>query len=353
MYSCAISKLLKRYTEGNIPLRGLEGLGKAFGQPRVQRTPDAIANIESTMGITMLAKQQLNSALCIISDEISKRIFILLSNIQRKTVTEATIYRVLFFFLNPETVQAIEEKGKTILETYNNSEQKGLSRQRRAGILFPPAVTEKFIKKYSLLQTELAPVYLAFVIETITDMLLTKAIQTALERNHKRLTVRDLFLTLQKEPELGQLFYKCRISFLGAGVVPFIYPLLLKRRKGKRSYTANNFTTNISEEKDDEEKEEAKIPRRFRPGTVALREIRRLQKTSNSLILPKAVFEKQIRTILPNTKIAQNAIPYLQYVLEQYLIEYLQGVNKLAIHANRTKLHISDFTLFTDLKIQT
>jgi histone H3 len=129
-------------------------------------------------------------------------------------------------------------------------------------------------------------------------------------------------------------------------VVPFIHPLLLRKRRGKRSYV--NATTIVSEENDDD----TKPARRFRPGTVALREIRRLQKTSNSLILPKTVFEKQIRTIISNTKIAQNAIPYLQYVLEQYLIDYLQGVNKLAVHANRTKLHISDFTLFTDLKIQ-
>jgi histone H3 len=298
------------------------------------------------MGITLLAKQQLNSALCLISDEICKRIFILLSNVQRKTVTEETITRVLFFFLRPNTVQTIEEKGKMVLTTYSNTPQKGLSRQRRASILFPPAVTEKFIKKYSLLQTELTPIYFAFVIESITDMLLTKAIQTALERNHKRLTVRDLFLTLKKEEELGQLFSVCRVSFLGAGVVPFIHPLLLRKRRGKRSYV--NATTIVSEENDDD----TKPARRFRPGTVALREIRRLQKTSNSLILPKTVFEKQIRTIISNTKIAQNAIPYLQYVLEQYLIDYLQGVNKLAVHANRTKLHISDFTLFTDLKIQ-
>lgn len=313
----------------------------------------------NSIGITAPAKQQLNSALCMISDEIAKRIFILLSNVERKTITKETVVRVLTFFLSSTTVESIQNRGNAILQTYHNIPAKGLSRQRRAGIFFPPAVAEKFIKRYSLLQTEETPIFFAFVIESLTDQLLTKAIQTALERNHKRLTVRDLFLTLKKEEELGNLFQYCHISFLGAGVVPYIHPLLLRKRKGRRTYYisgANNYTTVVSEEEEKEEKNElkenVKPTRRFRPGTVALREIRRLQKTSNSLILPKTLFEKQIRTILPNTKIAQNTIPYLQYLMEQYLIEYLQGVNKLAVHAGRTKLHMSDFTLFTDLKVR-
>ena len=50
---------------------------------------------------------------------------------------------------------------------------------------------------------------------------------------------------------------------------------------------------------------------RFRPGTVSIREIKKLQKGSNCLILAKFPFEKLIRSILynisgKNIKISKN-----------------------------------------------
>ena len=50
-----------------------------------------------------------------------------------------------------------------------------------------------------------------------------------------------------------------------------------------------------------------KKPRRYRPGTVALREIRRYQKTTD-LLIPKANFKRLVREILQNLR--KNADPF-------------------------------------------
>lgn len=84
-----------------------------------------------------------------------------------------------------------------------------------------------------------------------------------------------------------------------------------------------------------------KKPHRFRPGTVALREIRRYQK-STELLIRKAPFERVVREVLQEIKtgvrIQREATVAVHEAAEAYLIGLLSDSQLCAIHAKRCTL---------------
>ena len=91
-----------------------------------------------------------------------------------------------------------------------------------------------------------------------------------------------------------------------------------------------------------------KKPHRFRPGTVALREIRRYQK-SYDLLLRKLPLQRLVREIAQNFKtelrFQASAIAALQEAAEAYLVGILEEANLCAIHAKRVTLMPKDIVL--------
>lgn len=81
-----------------------------------------------------------------------------------------------------------------------------------------------------------------------------------------------------------------------------------------------------------------KKPHRFRPGTVALREIRRYQK-STDLLIRKLPFQRLVREIASGFKddlrFQSSAIAALQEASEAYLVGLFEDTNLCAIHAKR------------------
>ncbi|XP_028731091.1 histone H3.3A-like [Peromyscus leucopus] len=81
-----------------------------------------------------------------------------------------------------------------------------------------------------------------------------------------------------------------------------------------------------------------KKPRRYRPGTVALREIRRYQK-STELLIRKLPFQRLVREIAQDFKtdlrFQSAAIGALQEASEAYLVGLFEDTNLCAIHAKR------------------
>ena len=81
-----------------------------------------------------------------------------------------------------------------------------------------------------------------------------------------------------------------------------------------------------------------KKPHRFRPGTVALREIRRYQKTTE-LLIRKLPFQRLVREIAQelNTELRfqASAMAALQEASEAYLTGLFDDTNLCAIHAKR------------------
>ena len=88
--------------------------------------------------------------------------------------------------------------------------------------------------------------------------------------------------------------------------------------------------------------------RRFKPGTVALREIKRYQKGTNLLLL-KAPFQRFVRAICEgidaDLRFQSQALLAVQEAAEMYLIGLFEDSNLCAIHANRVTVMKKDLEL--------
>ena len=91
-----------------------------------------------------------------------------------------------------------------------------------------------------------------------------------------------------------------------------------------------------------------KKPHRFRPGTVALREIRRYQK-STDLLIRKLPFQRLVREVAQdfkaNLRFQSHAIMALQEASEAYLTALFEDANLCAIHARRVTIMPKDIQL--------
>ena len=91
-----------------------------------------------------------------------------------------------------------------------------------------------------------------------------------------------------------------------------------------------------------------KKPHRFRPGTVALREIRRYQR-STELLIRKASFQRLIRELFQNYicdyRLQATALLALQEAAEAMLVGLFEDTNLCAIHAKRVTIMAKDIHL--------
>ena len=97
----------------------------------------------------------------------------------------------------------------------------------------------------------------------------------------------------------------------------------------------------------------ARKPHRYRPGTVALREIRRYQ-LSTELLIRKLPFQRLVREIAQDFKadlrFQSAAVNALQEASEAYLVEIFQDANLCAIHAKRVTVMQKDIILAQRLR---
>lgn len=91
-----------------------------------------------------------------------------------------------------------------------------------------------------------------------------------------------------------------------------------------------------------------KKPHRYRPGTVALREIRKFQK-STELLIRKLPFQRLVREIATEFKsdlrFQSQAVLALQEASEAYLVGLFEDTNLCAIHAKRVTIMPKDIQL--------
>ena len=96
-----------------------------------------------------------------------------------------------------------------------------------------------------------------------------------------------------------------------------------------------------------------KKPHRYKPGTVALREIRRYQK-STELLIRKLPFQRLVREIAQDFKtdlrFQSSAIGALQESAEAYLVSLFEDTNLAAIHAKRVTIQPKDIQLARRLR---
>lgn len=91
-----------------------------------------------------------------------------------------------------------------------------------------------------------------------------------------------------------------------------------------------------------------KKPHRYRPGTRALMEIRKYQKTTD-LLLRKAPFQRLVREVMQNFKsdwrIQRTAVLAIQEAAEIFITRLFEDANLCALHAKRVTLMPKDIKL--------
>ena len=98
-------------------------------------------------------------------------------------------------------------------------------------------------------------------------------------------------------------------------------------------------------------KGKVKKPYRYRPGTVALRQIRKYQK-STELLIRKLPFQRLVKEVVRNLfnnesyRFQSTAILALQEASESFLVDMFEQVNYIAIHGRRVTIMPTDIMLW-------
>ena len=307
-----------------------------------------LKQVSDKNGITSNSKQQLNSVLCIISKRISYTAIRLTEIAKKKTMSDKEVSNaVKVIFSGDLALNSIREGIKSV-NKFSIEISKGSSRQSKAGIIFPPSITEKFLRNFGynkIMVTSTAPVFLAAVIEYLTIEILILASKSSFINKRIRITIRDIQIAVGKDSELSNLFNNLNISFLGGGVIPYIHSCLISKKIRKKY---NKPVEPV------EPVDVVKKTHRFRPGTVAIREIKKYQKMSNCLTFAKFPFERFVRGIVNKynfgMKISKDVFIILQYYIEQYIVDILKDSNMAAIHAGRVKITLNDIEFICNIR---
>lgn len=96
-----------------------------------------------------------------------------------------------------------------------------------------------------------------------------------------------------------------------------------------------------------------KKPHRYRPGTVALREIRKYQK-DGELLIPKIPFQRLVREVAQafkaDLRFQSWAILALQEAAEAFLVETFDDTHMAALHAKRITVMPKDLAIARRLR---
>ncbi|XP_028968185.1 histone H3-like [Galendromus occidentalis] len=234
------------------------------------------------------------------------------------------------------------------------AKSKAKTRSSRAGLQFPVGRIHRLLRKgnYAERVGAGAPVYLAAVLEYLAAEVLELAGNAARDNKKTRIIPRHLQLAIRNDEELNKLL--SGVTIAQGGVLPNIQAVLLPKKTDK---TARKSTGGKAPRKQLATKAARKSapatggvkkPHRYRPGTVALREIRRYQK-STELLIRKLPFQRLVREIAQDFKtdlrFQSSAVMALQEASEAYLVGLFEDTNLCAIHAKRVTIMPKDIQL--------
>ncbi|XP_010837054.1 PREDICTED: histone H3-like [Bison bison bison] len=217
---------------------------------------------------------------------------------------------------------------------------KAKSRSSRAGLQFPVGRVHRLLRKgnYAERVGAGAPVYMAAVLEYLTAEILELAGNAARDNKKTRIIPRHLQLAIRNDEELNKLLGKVTIA--QGGVLPNIQSTGGKAPRKQLATKAARKSAPATGG--------VKKPHRYRPGTVALREIRRYQK-STELLIRKLPFQRLVREIAQDFKtdlrFQSSAVMALQEASEAYLVGLFEDTNLCAIHAKRVTIMPKDIQL--------
>ncbi len=290
-------------------------------------------------GLTSNAKQQLNSAICIIAKNLSNTSEKLAKLYKRRTMTLIELNISLQLTFPDSFVQEVNDKFDESMEKYESTDLKNRPRHEKANLIFSVSKTEQFLRNFDYSKIKIShemPIFLACILELFTEQILMHSGLRCNTGGRARITIKDLQMTVYKDDIMSQIFKNHNINFLGGGVEPYIHSALQNKKPRKKP------------------KKNRKKKNRFRYGTLSLRKIKKYQKINNCLFFPRAPFKRIVKKIMDNTKedvkVSKHVMIMLQYYIEQFLIEFLQHANLIAIHTGRTVIHSEDLQLVSKIR---
>lgn len=208
-----------------------------------------------------------------------------------------------------------------------------VSRQARAKLLLSVSLMEHMLRNGACRVGASAPVFLAAVLESLVGAVVGAAVATTQEAGVTRINRRFLNLAVANNGDLAELFnQRVHVVVPDGGVIPGVAPELTAKPKRARARGAPRA-------------EGTERRHRFRPGTVALRNIQQQQRKGTPL-LQHAPFDRAVRALAPSTKrFSPEAINALQQFIEASIVQLLQDANDLVLHAHRKTLQVSDVDL--------
>ena len=146
-------------------------------------------------------------------------------------------------------------------------------------------------------------------------------------------------------PSNDDAWFRCHPKLPGSGKAPRKPPQSTVQPKKKKGVTkAKRSGKKLPATQQGQLK-----PHRYRPGTVALREMRRYQK-STELLLRKLPFQRLVRELAQDLgkmaiRFQSGAIMALQEASEAYLVGLLEDANLCTVHAKQVTIMPKDIQL--------
>ena len=312
--------------------------------------PKLLKKVSPSCQISEGSDVQLDKTIRILAQSLSAEARNTCFRTKKKTISVKEVNLAIRLYFPDNLANKAIKRGKKALETVDSAPKSNIPRRREfvANLTLPVSFTEKFLREFDLCKLHAgknAPIALTAALECVTSEILKLAAVVAQNNKHVTVSPRHIFLAISGDKDIKTLMESFNIQFMGVGVVPYIHPEFMTKKRissRKRKSRGNSKAVKSSTHK-------------FLPGTVALRDIRKLQK-SNKTCLQGAPFERVVRKLVTDIEGEETTVQFsagslktIQVFVEQQVINLFRVAIQLTVHAKREGIQQKDVELAWDL----
>jgi histone H3/H4 len=312
-----------------------------------------LKGVNPKVGATGGALDSLDALTVHLAETLSARVHRL---VQGKTITVQDVESMVVFLLSGSLAQEAAVAGQKACTAYvagtNDKDLNRKTKQVKASLVFPVSLMDRFLREFGksrLRITQSTAIFATAVLEHVMSKLLALSAERAVEDKKTRIKNRHLTLAIENNDDLRHLLHgQLSTVVMDGGVVPDIHPFLQLQRPKKRKAPSAPAAEGTEPA--------TKRPHRFRPGTVALRNIKKQQR-SVDLQIQRAPFVRACREIIEkefkqttgsakdSVRFSANFLTPFQSYVEGKVVEWFHAANMLAIHSQRQTLQPKDLDL--------